>query len=102
MANENVIDRKSKSITLRDGKEYIVKPLPIDDLIDIWPIIVRLEKAQDEVTVDLLQDMKVLAYKALKVTNEDVQETDIGKLVDLKDLQEIIKILVGQIDGITG
>ena len=95
MANENVIARKSVKLTLRDGKEYEIKPLPIDDLIEIWPIIVKLEEKQKDIDISLLEDIKKLAYVAIKGQN-NVKESDVGKLVDLVDLQEIIKVLVGQ------
>jgi len=95
MANENVIKRKGIVITLRDGKDYTVLPLPIDDLIEIWPLVVKLENKQANVNVELLNDIKHLTYVALKGSNE-IQESEIGKLVDLADLQEIIKVIVGQ------
>ena len=95
MANENVIARKSVKLTLRDGKDYQIMPLPIDDLIEIWPIVVKLENKQNDIDVRLLEDIKKLAYVAIKGQN-DIKEKDVGKLVDLVDLQEIIKVLVGQ------
>jgi hypothetical protein len=95
MANENVIKRKGIVITLRDGKDYVVLPLPIDDLIEIWPLVVKLENKQENVNVELLNDIKHLTYVALKGSNE-IKESEIGKLVDLSDLQEIIKVIVGQ------
>ena len=95
MANENVIKRKGISITLRDGKEYTVLPLPIDDLIEIWPLVVKLEDKEKDVSVELLNDIKHLVYVALKGSNK-IEESEVGKLVDLSDLQEIIKVIVGQ------
>jgi len=95
MANENVIARKSVKLTLRDGKEYEVSPLPIDDLIEIWPIVIKLENKEKDIDISLFKDMKKLAYVAIKGQN-DVKESEVGKLVDLVDLQEIIKVLVGQ------
>jgi hypothetical protein len=95
MANENVIKRKGIVITLRDGKDYTVLPLPIDDLIEIWPLVVKLENKQANVDVALLNDIKHLTYVALKGSNE-IKESEVGKLVDLSDLQEIIKVIVGQ------
>lgn len=95
MANEDVIKRKGISIVLRDGKEYTVLPLPIDDLIEIWPLVVKLENKEKDVSVELLNDIKKLAYVALKGSNE-VNEADVGKIVDMADLQDIIKVIVGQ------
>lgn len=93
MANENLIKTKEVKITLRDDKEYIIKPLTINELIDIWPIIQKLEKNQNEVSVDLLKDMIDLTYKAL---GEQVKKEDVGNLVDLVDLKTIIGAIVGQ------
>jgi hypothetical protein len=101
MANENVIKRKGLSITLRDGKEYTVLPLPIDDLIEIWPLVVKLENKQQDINVDLLNDIKHLVYIALRGANT-IEESEVGKLVDLADLQEIIKVIVGQKAKIEG
>lgn len=95
MANEDVIKRKGISIVLRDGKEYSVLPLPIDDLIEIWPLVAKLENKEDNVNVELLQDIKKLVYVALKGSNK-IEEAEVGKLVDLEDLQDIIKVIVGQ------
>jgi len=95
MANEDVIKRKGISIILRDGKEYSVLPLPIDDLIEIWPLVVKLENKDKNVDVELLSDIKKLIYVALKGSNE-IDEAQVGKLVDMSDLQDIIKVIVGQ------
>ena len=95
MANENVIKRKGLSIILRDGNEYTVLPLPIDDLIEIWPLVIKLENKQQDINVELLNDIKHLVYVALKGSNK-IDESEVGKLVDLADLQEIIKVIVGQ------
>jgi len=100
MANENVIKRKGISITLRDNNEYTVLPLPIDDLIEIWPLVVKLENKQADVNVELLKDIKHLAYIALKGSNT-IEESEVGKLVDLSDLQDIIKVIVGQKTKVT-
>jgi len=96
MANENVIKRKAVSIELRDGKVYNILPLPIDNLIDIWPLVVKLEASQSNVSVELLNDIKKIAYVALKASGNEVQESEIGKLIDISDLQEIIKVIVAQ------
>lgn len=101
MANEDIIKRKGITITLRDGKEYKVLPLPIDDLIEIWPLVVKLENKEEKVDVSLLQDIKSLVYTALKNSN-DIEESEVGKLVDLADLQDIIKVIVGQKNDIAG
>lgn len=95
MANEDVIKRKGIVLTLRDGNKYNVLPLPIDDLIEIWPIITKLENNQADVNVELLKDIKHLIYVALKSSNK-INEDNIGKLVDLFDLKEIIKAIVGR------
>jgi hypothetical protein len=95
MVNENVIKRKGISITLRDGNEYSVLPLPIDDLIEIWPLVVKLENKEKDINTELLKDIKHLLYVALKGSNK-IEESEIGKLVDLEDLQIIIKAIVGQ------
>ena len=95
MANEAVIKNKGIVITLRDGKEYIVLPLPIDDLIEIWPLVVKLEDKGADMDVSLLNDIKKLMYVALKGSNT-VEESTVGKLVDLEDLQVIIKAIMGQ------
>ena len=101
MVNEDVIKRKGLSILLRDGKEYVVLPLPIDDLIEIWPLVVKLENKEANVDIELLKDIKNLVYIALKNSN-DIAEDKVGKLVDLADLQDIIKIIVGQKKAIEG
>ena len=95
MANEAVIKNKGIVITLRDGKEYIVLPLPIDDLIEIWPLVVKLENKEADIDVSLFKDIKKLAYVALKSFN-DIEESEVGKLIDFQDLQIIIKIIMGQ------
>lgn len=93
MANENVISRKKVIVTLRDGKHYNIEPLTLNELIEVWPIIQKLEKAQDSITAELLKDMITLVYKALK---GQVEEDKVGDLVDLVDLKDIISAIVGQ------
>lgn len=95
MVNEDVIKRKGIVIKLRDGKDYTILPLPLDDLIEIWPLVVKLENKEANVDVELLKDIKGLMYVALKNTNE-IEEAQVGKLVDMEDLQIIIKVIVGQ------
>lgn len=95
MANEDVIKRKGITITLRDGKDYTVLPLPIDDLIDVLPIITKLEDKGADINKELLDNIKTLVYTALKSSN-DIDKSEVGKLVDLSDLQEIIKVIMGQ------
>ncbi len=93
MANENLITRKEKEIVLRDGNTYTIKPLTINELIDIWPTIEKLEQSQDKVSVNLLKDMIDLTHKALR---GQVKKEDVGDLVDLVDLKVIIGAVVGQ------
>ena len=93
MANENVISRKKVTVTLRDGNKYDIEPLTLNELIEVWPIIQKLEKAQDSITADLLRDMITLVHKALQ---GKVQKDKVGDLVDLVDLKDIIAAIVGQ------
>jgi len=93
MANENVISRKGKTLKLRDGKEYTIMPLTLNELIKVWPIIQKLEKSQENLDASLLEDMKKIVVVALK---GQVQEDKVGDLVDLVDLKDIIGAIVGQ------
>jgi len=95
MVNEDVIKRKGVKLILRDGNDYVVLPLPIDDLIEVWPLVVKLENKEAKLDVALLKDIKKLLYVALRSFNE-IEESKVGKLVDLADMQEIIKVIVGQ------
>lgn len=93
MANENVIARKKVTIQLRDGKDYYIEPLTLNELIKVWPIIQKLEQSQDKITPELLESMKEIVYVALQ---RKVEKDKIGDLVDLMDLKEIIGAVVGQ------
>lgn len=93
MANENVISRKSIKVLLRDGKEYAIEPLTLNELIKVWPIIQKLEKSQDNMDESMLKDMIELVYVALQ---KKVEKEKVGDLVDLVDLQIIIAAIVGQ------
>ena len=94
--NENILGNKNITITLGDGREYVIKPLPLDDIIEVWPIIEKLQNAEKEVSKEMLIDIKRLAYVVLKANNSNVLEETIGKIVDLADMQKIIPIIVGQ------
>ena len=94
MANENVINRKEVKLTLRDGKEYSIQPLTIDELIGVWPIIEKLEQAENKVDVSLLEDIKKLVYAVLK--DQVSEEKEVGTLVDMVDLQVIVQAIIGQ------
>jgi len=92
MANENVITKKGVELTLRDGKVYTVLPLTINDLIKVWPIIMKLEENKDKISKEMLVEMIDIVALALKgqVTKEAV-----GDLVDMSDLKIIIQAIVG-------
>lgn len=94
MANENVIVKKVKKLILRDGKEYSIEPLTLNELIKVWPTIQKLEKSQDNLDATLLEDMKEIVYVALK---RKVEKDKVGDLVDLIDLKDIIGAIVGQV-----
>lgn len=98
MANENVIDRKKVRITLRDGEEYTIQPLTLNELIEVWPLIAKLENQQDKVSIELLNDMRDLVHVALK---GKVEKEKVGDLVDLVDIQKIIAAIVGQNPDLT-
>lgn len=93
MANENVISRKGISLKLRDGKDYYIEPLTLNELIDIWPIIQKLEQSKESITAELLKEMIEIVYVALQ---RKVGKDKIGDLVDLVDLKSIIAAIVGQ------
>ena len=92
MSNDNVIERKKVTVTLRDGKDYFIEPLTLNELIKVWPTIQKLEKAQDSITAELLKEMIDIVYVALQ---RKVAKDKIGDLVDLVDLKTIIAAIVG-------
>ena len=92
MANENVIERKVTKIKLRDSKEYSVQPLTLNELLKVWPLIQKLEKAKDTMDADMIQSMIEIVYVALQ---ENVEKDKIGDLVDLADIKIIISAIVG-------
>ena len=92
MANDNVISRKKTTVTLRDGKDYFIEPLTLNELIKVWPIIQKLEKSGENIDADLLESMKDIVYVALQ---RKVDREKIGDLVDLVDLKAIIAAIVG-------
>lgn len=93
MANENVITRKKVTIMLRDGKDYFIEPLTLNELIKVWPIIQKLEQSQDSIDTSMLSDMITLVHVALQ---GKVEKEKVGDLVDLVDLKVIIAAIVGQ------
>lgn len=97
MANENILSEKEVKVVL-GGAEYKIRPLPISELIEIWPTIEKLEGLKDKpVTVEILKDMIHLAYIGLTASGaENLTEEQVGKMVDLVDLQRIIGGMVGQ------
>jgi len=92
MSNENVISKKGIKLVLRDGKEYEVLPLTINSLVEVWPIIMKLEESKDNISKELLMEMIKIVSIALK---GQVDEAKIGDLVDLVDLKTIIGAIVG-------
>ena len=92
MANENIIEKKGVKLTLRDGKEYTVLPLTINDLVKVWPIIMKLEENKDQLTPELLKEMITIVSTALK---GQVDSEKVGDIVDLSDLKTIITAIVG-------
>jgi len=99
MANENILSEKEVVVKLK-GAEYKVRPLPINELIEVWPIIEGLEDLKNKpVTVEVLRNMVKLAYVGLKAGGaEGLTEKKVGSMVDLVDLQKIIGAMVGQKD----
>lgn len=97
--NEQIFKDKGTELTLRDGKKYFVVPLTLNELIDIWPLIAKVDGLKDSkqgVKVEHLKLMRELIYKILKTTNKDLTEEKAGELIDLKDLAKIMAIVVGQ------
>ncbi len=94
MANENVIDRKAVKMVLRDNKEYSVLPLTLNELIKVLPIIKKLENKGQQVDESLLNDIISIAKIALKGQVE--KDSNVGDLVDMVDIQEIIAAIMGQ------
>ena len=70
-----------------------IQPLTIDELIEIWPIITKLEKAENKVDIALLEDIKKLVHTVLK---DQVEKAKVGKLVDMVDLKVIVSAIIGQ------
>lgn len=93
MSNESVIAKKKTKVTLRDGKDYYIEPLTLNELIEIWPIIQKLEQSKESITAELLKEMIEIVYVALQ---RKVGKEKIGDLVDLVDLKSIISAIVGQ------
>lgn len=94
MANENVIDRKAVKMVLRDNKEYNVLPLTLNQLIKILPTVQKLENKDQQVNESLINDIKTIAKVALK--GQLHEDTDVGDLVDMQDIQKIIAAIMGQ------
>ena len=92
MSNENVLAKKGVKVLLRDGKEYMVLPLTLNDLIKVWPIIMKLEENKDKLSKELLAEMLDLVAVALK---GQVAKEAVGDLVDMADLKVIISAIVG-------
>ena len=92
MANENVISRKVTTIKLRDDKDYYVQPLTLNELLKVWPLIQKLEKAKDTMDESMIKAMIDIVYVALQ---EKVDRDKIGDLVDLADIKIIISAIVG-------
>ena len=99
MVNEHVLKRKGKVLTLRDGRDYTVLPLPLDDLIEVLPIINKLEESEEKLDVSLVEDIKKLLVVALK-QNANVNIDNVGQLVDISDLKEIVPVLVGGLTNV--
>ena len=97
--NEEVLKNKKVNRVLRDGKTYVIKPLSLNKLIDIWPIIEKLDKMKDDSKIDVgtIKDMRKLAFAVLKESNESIKdENQVGNLIDLADIRDLIAITVGQ------
>lgn len=97
--NEDALKNKSIEKVLRDGKRYIIRPLTLNKLIDIWPVIEKLDnmKSDEKFSNDVIKDMRKLAYVVLKECNDDIiSEKQVGDLIDLADIKELIAITVGQ------
>lgn len=92
MSNEKVISKKGIKLTLRDGKEYEVLPLTINDLIKVWPTIMKLEASKESMSAGLLTEMIDIVEIALQ---GKVPKDKVGDLVDLVDLKDIITAIVG-------
>lgn len=94
MANENVISRKATKITLRDGKDYNILPLTLNELMKVWPLIQKLESAKDSMDESLIKSMIDIVDVALQ---GKVEKDKIGDLVDLADIKIIISAIVGNV-----
>ena len=99
MVNESILKEKKVEKLLRDGRKYTFLPLTLNELIEIWPLITKIqsfEGSKEPLTVDHLKLMRELMYKVLKTACDDITEDKAGDLVDIQDITAIIQIVVGQ------
>lgn len=98
--NEAVIKGKAVKILLRDGAEYTILPLTLNQMLDVWPLVAELYQLNDnpdKMDAAVIKQMIKLVTKLLQDSNyPDIDEKKAGDLVDLKDIKRLIAIVMGQ------
>ena len=94
---ERVTVAPKSTITLADGKEYIVKKLTLADTQKLLPLIndLDVQRAEGKVTVELLQLMIDISFLLLSKHNPELQKEQMAELLELNTVYALIALCSG-------
>lgn len=97
MSEERVTTPVQKTITLADGKEYVVKSLTLKDAKNILPIIEKFDNLRKtmKISEELIDTMVEIAYEILKRHNQLVTKEQLYEILELDSTYKLITMCVG-------
>lgn len=76
------------------GVDYILPPLSIHALIQLKPRIDAFTQADDPTSLESLNTVVDAAHAALQRNYPDITPDDVGKLIDLANMQDVLQCVM--------
>ena len=97
MDENRVTASEKKTITLADGKEYIVRKMTLGDAKKLLPAIQKMDelRGSGNISIELIDSMIDVAYQILVVENKEVTKESLTDILELDTVPKLISITTG-------
>ena len=96
MENEvNILaEEKPKSITLADGKDYMLPPMDLTTLANIEKTMgMGGKKIASQIEAEPLQTIRLFCYALLKESHPDLKLEQAGRLIGVKEIPQFAEVI---------
>lgn len=97
MDENRVTASEKKTITLADGKEYIVRKMTLGDAKKLLPAIQKMDelRGSGNISIELIDAMIDVAYQILVVENKEVTKESLTDILELDTVPKLISMTTG-------